>query len=280
MAGRTNSKKETRTRAETADLRKTATTEPMMEPVTPAEDDVSWIKNVMESDSLENLSSPESMARMLKFTLNTLFQTQALIRKDSEDNKNVARRVDALETEVRNLDQYSRKDVVILTGMPLDDPDTETEEELVRKVLDTFHFVNPSLPLSYKDFSAIHRNGRKGKNGRPPSITVKFLRLHEKSKFMTLEAKRKFKVKNLNVFHAQAPRTIIEQDLIKNAENTEYVFYSGSVEHFVVKLECGHYLKYVRDFVDYGNKLNNHSCEWTNEVCGFIFCIPLIYFVL
>ena len=259
MSGR--QRKDTRTRGDSTLPKKQPTSDTVMNPVTPAEDDVTWIKNAMESDSLDTLSSPESMARMLKFTLNTLFQTQALIRKDGEENKNVARRVDVLEGEVRALDQYSRKDVLILTGMPLDDPNTETEEELVSKVLETFRFVNPSMPLTYKDFSAIHRNGKKGKNGKPPSITVKFLRLHEKSKFMSREAKRKFKAKNLNVFHAQAPRTIAEQDLIKNSEDTEYVFYSGPVEHFVVKLTCGHYLKYVRDYNDFDNKLNSHSCD-------------------
>lgn len=236
-------------------------TAPLITPLTPPEEEITWIREVMGNDSLEPLSSTESLARMLKFSLNTLFQTQALIQTSTENMKHVERRVDVLETEMRVIDQYSRKDVMILTGLPLHDPDEETEEELASKVLDAFRFVNPSLPMTYKDFSAIHRNGRRGKNGKPPSVTVKFLRLHEKAKFMTREAKRKFKAKDLNVFHALAPRTIAEQDLIKNSESCDYVFYSGPQEHFVVKLKCNHYLKYVKDANDYQNKLINHECD-------------------
>ena len=43
----------------------------------------------------------------------------------------------------------------------------------------------------------------------------------------------------------------------------EYVFYAGPIEKFVVKLKCGHYLKYTNDFNDFQNKFNTHedSCE-------------------
>ena len=123
---------------------------------------------LMENDSSDTFSSTESLARMMKFTLNTMFQTQMMIRRDTEETRQISRRVDKLENEIRTLDQYGRKYVMILTGLKQEDPENETEDELVGNVLENLHFVNPNLNHSYKDFSAIHRKGRKGKNGKPP----------------------------------------------------------------------------------------------------------------
>ena len=54
---------------------------------------------------------------------------------------------------------------------------------LCNKVVETLNkTLDPSSQefLSLKDFVAIHRNGLNGRNGKPPSITIKFLRYFEK----------------------------------------------------------------------------------------------------
>ena len=190
-------------------------------------EDLSWIKDVMSSEDTAGFSDPNSIARLLKHTLRISLETQQMISKSSEDLTNVKHRVCSLESDVRTMDQYSRKDVCILTGLAYD-PEHETDDKLVESVLKTLHFVNPTLQLTYKDFSAIHRNGKKGRDGRPPTVTVKFLRLHEKEKFMTKPAKTKLKTRSLNIFHGMCKRMVDEQALIERAPECNYVFYKVS----------------------------------------------------
>lgn len=177
------------------------------------------------NEELAGISDPQSLARLLKFTLNATLQTQQMIGKSTQDLQSVKHRVGTIECEIRTMDQYSRKDVSILTGLEFD-PEEETEDSLVSEVIRILRDVNPSLQLTYKDFSAIHRNGRKGKQGKPPSVTIKFLRFYEKHKFMSKDAKTKFKGQGLNIFHALCTRMLEEQKRIERMHECNYVLYN------------------------------------------------------
>ena len=255
---RNNSQSEPDTNAtESADLLKKALATPQIRP--PSATEKQWIDDVMSTDDTTQISDTQSLARLLKYTLNTALQTQQIVALQVQDVTNVKHRVSSLESDVRDMDQYSRKDVSILTGLAYPGPDDESEDSLVDKVLETLHYVNPSLQMSYKDFSAIHRNG-KGKGGNPPSITLKFLRLHEKEKFMTKSAKIKFKSKGLNIFHGICKRMLDEQKAIERTYHCDFVFYAGPRKHFSVKLKCGDFLNYVRNFSDFETKKSQHEC--------------------
>ena len=224
------------------------------------EDEDTWIREVLSKDPSDSeLTDLSSLARLMRYTLNVSLQTQQMLSRTQDDAHHIKHRVCVVEKEIREMDQYSRKDVAILTGLQYD-KEAETEESLVSEVLGILKFVNPSLDLCYKDFSAIHRNGRSGKNGKPPSITIKFLRLHEKSKFFNKVAKEKFKRRSVNIFHALCRRMIDEQSLIKQHHDCDFIFYAGPIQHFSVKLKCEHFLNYVRDYADCMTKLSEHTC--------------------
>lgn len=229
----------------------------MLKPATPNEQDIAWIQNVLDTE--EQISDVSSLAKLMRFTLNSVLQNQTMIVRAAEETTHIKHRVVRVESDIRTIDQYSRKDVVILTGLPYEEEE-ETEQVLVQSVLTLLKHVNPSLPLSYKDFSAIHRNGKKGNKDRPPSITLKFLRLHEKQRFMSKISKTKFKSEGCNVFHALCPRMIDEQSRISEHAECSYVFYEGPMQHFVAKLRCGDFVNYIRSYNEFLTKCQQHNC--------------------
>ena len=101
------------------------------------------------------------------------------------ENVKLNSQVKVLNEQVMTLDQYSRKDIVILTGLSYNE--AESQYELGRNVVNIVNAItgNTSDPFTLRDFSIIHRNGRKMKGSRPPSITLKFLRFQDKDRLFT-----------------------------------------------------------------------------------------------
>ena len=154
--------------------------------VNPSVDDINWYnESIAKSDSNENLTDISSLARLLKLALNTNLITQQIVKQVTEDTTNVKRRLSNVENNLVRLEQYSRKDVAILTGVEYEEG--ETTNKLVNTVLNHLNAVDIPQEITYKDFSAVHRNGRKGKGGKPPSVTLNFLRLYEKELFFHVQ---------------------------------------------------------------------------------------------
>ncbi len=86
------------------------------------------------------------------------------------------------------MDQYSRKGVMTISGFKYDT--ASPQDALATEVVNMLNnIVISTPPLTCQDFAAIHRNSKEGKGGRPPTITVKFLRYTDKNKFFTPSVK-------------------------------------------------------------------------------------------
>ena len=150
------------------------------------------------------------------------------------ENTALKSKVNALESNLIKIDQYSRKDTAILTGLNFSEG--ESNAELETKVLNVINScTNSSYTIS--DFSAIHRNGRILKpNGRPPTVTIKFLRFNDKDKLFTRSTviKRKSLYQNLNFHHCLCKGMIDIQNKIVADPNVKFVRYMGANRHFDV----------------------------------------------
>ena len=225
--------------------------------VEPSKEDVDWYNSKMQSEEMDDISDISSLGRLLKLSINSNLLTQTFVKCVTEESANIKHKLKKVEDDISRIDQYSRKDVAILTGVPY--KEEETTEQLVDSVLQHLNATKLQQKLTYKDFSAIHRNV-KGKNSRPPSITLKFLRLHEKDLFFSRTHKMILKTKGLNIFHCLCPRMIDEQSLIDEHVETDYVFYSGPAKKFDVKLKCSEYMNYVSSYNDFLTKYEKHEC--------------------
>ena len=228
--------------------------------VPPSEDDITWFNTAVTSGSDKMFEEENAMIKLMKMSLSTALSTQHMLASVSEQNQHLKTRVSELEDRQMVLEQYSRKSVAIVTGLP--QQQEESTSQLQRQVLELLNAVKtPSTAaLTMKDFSAIHRNG-KGKNGRPPSVTVKFLGLHEKELFFVKSVKSLIKARNANIHHCLCPAMIDNQRRIEQHSRVDFVFYSGPFKHFVAKLDCGDFVSYCRNYNDFLTKIEQHVCS-------------------
>ncbi len=147
-----------------------------------------------------------------------------------QENSELKSKVSLLEEDCTRAEQYSRKDVMIVTGLSY--TEDELQADLEKTVLGMFNeiLVSKRYELSMLDICAMHRNGRKMKGDRPPSVTVKFLRFHEKDKFFERDSIkcRKELYKGINFFHCMAKGMINEQNSIKAHPAVKFVIFEGS----------------------------------------------------
>ena len=198
--------------------------------------------------------------------LNSLRQNQEKIQKLEQENIELKETVSLLSEDVVCLEQYSRKGVMILTGYPK--PENEDPVELRSKVVGMLNKVlTPDKHLNIRDFVDIHRNSKFGKNGKPPSITVKFIRYTDKNLLFNRDVTklRKSKLPGMNFFHNMCKPLIEEQDKIKAYKHVKYVTYQGDNRHFSVCMQYDNnvsFLNYVRNFKQFIIKYN----EWYESV--------------
>ena len=146
-------------------------------------------------------------------------------------------KVGMLEEDLVRLDQYSRKDVLILTGLSF--ATGEPLHELQERVLSMFNDILGPRGYTYSmiDFVAIHRNGNRNKgNGRPPSVTVKFVRFYDKDFLFAKSyiAIRKARYRGIGFHHCMCAGMIEQQNLIAECRNVKFVRYDGCNLHFTV----------------------------------------------
>ena len=187
------------------------------------------------------------------------------------ENKKLNDKLNVLEEKFIKLDQYSRKDVVILTGLQF--TQGEQQRTLETKVLDFIESITDKQ-FNIHDFSAIHRNGIRCKdNGRPPSITVKFLRLHDKDLIFSKLSinKRKNLYPELNIHHCMSEGMIDIQSSIATLPSVKFVKFMGANRYFNVCCKDGdnddfflNRIQNVEHFKTELNKRNRNSRPMNN----------------
>ena len=123
------------------------------------------------------------------------------------------------------MDQYSRKAVMIVTGLRY-----EEDEDVGAHVCKCLNHIMPNAQLTMKDFVAVHRNGKsRGEGFRPPSITVKFLRYWEKDRFFCKRAidNRKLMYKGVNFHHNICTDLIAMQKQLQSCEEVKFARYEA-----------------------------------------------------
>lgn len=166
------------------------------------------------------------------------------MEKHSEDisilqteNHQLKRRVGVLEEQMTRMDQYSRKSVMIVTGM--DFTEEESQQKLESRILGMLNDIlgrHGSLSFTLADFVAIHRNGRRPKNGRPPTVTVKFLRYFEKDSLFVKRVIqcRKNRFPDIRFHHAMCPGFIEVQKLLSAHPRVKFANFEGCNRFFSV----------------------------------------------
>ena len=150
------------------------------------------------------------------------------------ENAELKNKICVLDEKLIRLDQYSRKDVVIMTGLAFSPG--ENKYELENDIIQIISSIT-GKQFNTNDFSAIHRNGIKVKeNGRPPSITLKFIRFQDKDMLFDKNVikKRQTMYRDIKFHHCLSEGMIAIQNSIKDHEAVKFVNYLGSSRHFSV----------------------------------------------
>lgn len=221
------------------------------------EDELLWGELNTASD-LTQFAELSKIVQLLRFSINSNLALQEQVQTNSDDISSMKNemtelhsRVDELQQDRDRLDQYSRKDVAIITGLRM--PANETQEQLYATVTGMFNKAS-SANLKNNDFVAIHRNSATYNGLRPPTITCKFLRFTDKDIIFRRENKLKLKNEGINIHHNMCRGLIAEQDKLTNHANVKFVIYQGYNRHFSVHLNNGKYVNKITSFKDFISK--------------------------
>ena len=152
-----------------------------------------------------------------------------------EQNTKLSGQVKLLTEQVIQQDQYSRKDIVIMTGLSYDEG--ESPDELARSVINVLNRISGnSLNLTKRDFIAIHRNRIDKSSPRPPTVTIKFIRFSDKDAMFTKKAYllRKDAFPQIRLHHGLCPGLIEERNNISKLDMVKFCRYEGSTRYFTV----------------------------------------------
>ena len=152
-----------------------------------------------------------------------------------EQNAKLYDQVKFLTEQVVQQDQYSRKDIVIMTGLSY--TEGESPDELARSVTNVLNRITGNtLNLSERDFIAIHRNRIDKNSTRPPTVTVKFIRFSDKEAMFTKKAFliRKDVFPMIKLHHGLCPGLIEERNNICKLDLVKFCRYDGANRYFTV----------------------------------------------
>jgi uncharacterized protein YoxC len=119
----------------------------------------------------------------------------------------LANQLHARSQTIEDLQQYTRRNCVLVTGVP-EKTDEKTDAEIIKIANDKM-----KLPLTEEDLDRSHRIGR-ARAGKPRSIVVKFARYNVRNKFIT--NRRELKGSGMSVQELLTPYT---QHLLKRAKD-------------------------------------------------------------
>ena len=151
------------------------------------------------------------------------------------ENLRLNKEVKVLQEKMTALDQYSRKDILIMTGLGYEED--ESNDELARTVTTILNAIRGnSLALTTRDFVAIHRNGRFYKNDRPPTVTVKFIRFTDKDSVFSKRALSSCKrlYPDVRLHHGLCPGFIEIRNKLSEVNNVKFVNYVGANRYLTV----------------------------------------------
>lgn len=167
--------------------------------------------------------------------LKRLDQNAEKIESLQDDNKRLNKEVQVLNEKLMSLDQYSRKDILILTGISYEEE--ESSQELTKEVTTILNAITGNqLDLNHRDFIAIHRNGRFHRNSRPPTVTVKFVRFTDKDCVMSKLSTSKCKTlyPHIRMHHGLCPGYVTIRNELASVENVKFVKFAGANRFFTV----------------------------------------------
>lgn len=167
--------------------------------------------------------------------LQRLDSNSTAIDELKSENNRLNDEVKLLNEKVMKQDQYSRKDILIMTGLQFEEH--ESPEELATTVSSMLNKITgKKLALNARDFVAIHRNGRSYRNSRPPTVTVKFIRFSDKdlvfSKLSMSNCKNMYP--GIHVHHGLCPGYVDIRNQLSQINNVKFVRYAGANRYFTV----------------------------------------------
>lgn len=113
------------------------------------------------------------------------------IQRLSDENINLHSKVNSLEIEIKNLEQYSHRNNLVIYGIPEDK--NENIHNVMRRLSTAIQFPNWSINI----VDAVHRMG-KGNSKDPRPIVVKFISRMDRDEFlMKRKVRRHLKAKDL-----------------------------------------------------------------------------------
>ena len=195
---------------------------------------------------------------------------------DLHRHEQVTRTLDDMNLSVVKSEQYTRRDVVTVVGLPLPEH-PETQSELATKVSEVLSHSGEQVKPA--DLSACHRNARnariiKGKSV-PPSVTVKFDKIGKKDnvlrQFKNYDSVKR-KPRDVRVYqslseHYVSVRKSILSFFNSDSSNHEFrpivnpdlkvkwVTYQSPTSGFAIKLQSGEYFKGVHSWHQFVEKL-------------------------
>ena len=150
-------------------------------------------------------------------------------------NEKLTQEVAVLKEKMMLQDQYSRKDILIVTGLEYSEEESNEElAQMVTKLLNTI--TGNTLQLTTRDFIAIHRNGRSYKNSRPPTITVKFIRFTDKDCVLSKRAQSNCKrmYPTIRMHHGLCPGYVEIRNKLSEVSGVKFARYAGANRFFTV----------------------------------------------
>lgn len=178
----------------------------------------------------------------------------------------LTRTVDDMAMSVVKSEQYTRRDVLTVVGLPKSDG-PETETELTTKVVEILSQSGEEVKPT--DLSACHRNARNNRVIRgktiPPSVTVKFDKINKKDKvlrqYKNFDSENR-KARDVRVYQSLSEHyTSVRKSILdffnsdKNSKDygriynpglkVKWVTYQSPTAGFAIKLQTGEYFKGV-----------------------------------
>ena len=212
--------------------------------------------NSTSDEDIADFSDNTSIIKLLRYIGNNQARMLDSVEKNKKkiqeleiENLALRKTVNCLEEDTARIDQYSRKNVMTVTGYRFESG--ELQCDLERSIIGMLNKISPAhINLTMRDFIAIHRNSREGRNGRPPTITVKFIRYYEKDLFFNKAAIgiRKSQFTGVGFHHNLCSRLISEQQDIKKHTDVKFVNYMGDTRFFSVCLNSNTFLNRIRSY--------------------------------
>lgn len=201
------------------------------------------------------------------------------IKKHHDDlyrHQQITQTMDDMSLSVVKSEQYTRRDVVTVVGLPLPDG-PESQSDLSNKVSEVLSRSGEEVKPT--DLSACHRNARNNRTIKgkvvPPSVTVKFNMITKKDNLLRQYKNydsEKRKTRDVKVYQSLSEHYVSVRKSILDFFNSDknsrefrpifnpdlkvkWVTYQSPTAGFAIKLQSGEYFKGVHVWQDFVNKL-------------------------